>query len=171
MARYTNRDETPWGRWFLGLLAVVAVLLLFFTVTRNQENGIFNSLQPEQSEPQVQILDDIIRNPDNYIGRQVSVNAPVKEPLNDRMLMLEAPGQLPDDELLVISRQTLLPQGGGPDDYIYNKDDIVRISGTVRRLTIADLEEELGTDLDDAAYAELEGRVYIVADTIQETSL
>ena len=49
--------------------------------------------------------------------------------------------------------------------------EAVQVEGTVRRFEIATIEEELGTDLDDALYEEFEGQLVLVADTVSPTTL
>ncbi len=43
------------------------------------------------------------------------------------------------------------------------------MTGTVRRLDIPSLEEELGTDLDDALYEGFEGDLVLVAQNVRPT--
>lgn len=49
--------------------------------------------------------------------------------------------------------------------------DPVQVTGTVRRFELLTIEEELGTDLDDGLYTDFEGRLVLVADSIEPTEL
>ena len=49
--------------------------------------------------------------------------------------------------------------------------DAVAVQGTVRQLDIAEIEEDYGLDLDDALYANYEGDLVLVADTVTEVPL
>ncbi len=49
-----------------------------------------------------------------------------------------------------------------------SEDDFVQVDGTVARLDIADVEERLGVDLDDALYEPFEGEFVLLAQSVQE---
>ena len=51
-----------------------------------------------------------------------------------------------------------------------DEGDFVQVEGTVRELNIVELEEEFGLDLDDELYAEFEGELVLVAETVTETA-
>ena len=45
--------------------------------------------------------------------------------------------------------------------------DIVQVTGTVRQMNVAEIEDDYGVDLDDELYADYEGDLVLVANTIE----
>lgn len=91
-------------------------------------------------------VSDIVSNPQRYAGRTVIVEADVDTVLSRFAFMLGAGSPLPagiDGRLIVAYPRSLdlEPFDGG---WRGNK---VRVRGTVQRMSIADLERELGRDL------------------------
>jgi hypothetical protein len=89
---------------------------------------------------------DIVGDPIQYVGRQVTVVADVDEVIRPNAFVLDEDSVLEggvDNDLLVFSRQGthLTPLDA---NWLDNK---VRVTGTVERMTRADLEREIGTNL------------------------
>jgi hypothetical protein len=68
-----------------------------------------------------------------------------------------------DNDLLLIGAQQNL---AGIDDQIVG--DRVRVSGTVRMLNIADVENEIGYDLDDNLFADWDGKPVLIAAAVEQ---
>lgn len=98
---------------------------------------------------------DIVAAPDDYFGRTVTVTADVEEVLGPMAFTLDEDAPFAggvDNDLLVLSREA-----GNleriDDQWLNNK---VRVTGTVGRRSIIEIERELGWDLDPELEIELE---------------
>lgn len=109
---------------------------------------------------------DIISNWTNYEGKTVTVVADVEEVLGPRAFMLDEDSPLDDgvdDDLLVLS-----PKAGSLaniDDERLN--DNVRVTGVVRRFVVADIERELGWDLDPRLEAKFKDKPVLIATSVE----
>jgi hypothetical protein len=107
---------------------------------------------------------DIVGNPNTYVGRTVTVNGDVQEMIGANAFTLDEEAALAggiDNDLLVIgARQNL----AGIDDQILN--DRVRVTGVVRMLNIADVENEIGYDLDDNLFTNWNGKPVLIASAV-----
>lgn len=147
------------SRYFMwgGFIIVVAVLLTGIYFYR--DTGFFSEQDTR--------LEQIAEDPQNFMGQEVRAVGEVSEVIGSRALVAQST-EFESDDILVISRQPLMPVGGvGEDNLLYQGGDRVAIAGTVREFNIRELEQELGLDLVDEQFAEWEGRSVIIADTIE----
>lgn len=100
---------------------------------------------------------DITGNSANYHGKTVTVVADVEEVKGPRAFVLDEDSALKggiDNDLLVLS-----PKAGSlaniDDQWLKNK---VRVTGVVHRFVTADVEREIGWDLDRQIEVEFEGK-------------
>lgn len=134
------------------------------TANANMANA--NMASPAAS-PGMVSLGTITGNLNNYLGKTVTVEADVQEVFGPRALTLDEDDALAggiDNDVLVVGAQT-----GNleriEDNWLRNK---VRVTGTVRGLSLVDLEREVGWDLDPRIEAELEDvKAVIVASSVQ----
>ena len=101
-------------------------------------------------------IGDINDNLDRYLGDTVTVEADVEEVLSSFAFALDEDDALAggiDNDLLVFSPQS--SQLASIDDQWVNNR--VRVTGTVQRMTVAELERELGRDLDPNLESKVEG--------------
>lgn len=115
------------------------------------------------------ILDvaDITGSPERYLGQTVTVVAEVEEVLGPYSFKLDEGAVLAggiDNDLRVFwSNSASL---AAIDDQWLN--DNVRVTGTVARMTVTELEREIGWDLDPELEAEVEGtRPVLIARSVQ----
>ncbi|MFC5380987.1 hypothetical protein [Aquipuribacter nitratireducens] len=109
----------------------------------------FEGLYEDSIGENVLVADSITTLP----GQDVSVVGEVDEVLADAVFRVDGV----DWEVVVVEEDTARVAEG----------DVVEVAGTVRRLDLATLEEELGADLDDELYADVEGRLVLVADSVR----
>jgi hypothetical protein len=98
---------------------------------------------------------DIVAAPDEYFGRTVTVTADVEEVFGPMAFALDEDAPFTggiDNDLLVLSRQAGDLEAID-DQWLNNK---VRVTGTVGRMTVTEVERELGWDLDPELEIELE---------------
>ena len=97
-------------------------------------------------------VNEVVGQPEEYLGRRVTVSAEVEQLLSDHALLLS------DDKLLVVSA------GFGP---AVMEEATAVVTGTVQRFELRSIEAELGVDLDDGRFAPYEGRPVVVARVIR----
>ena len=109
----------------------------------------------------------ITGNLNDYLGKTVTVVADVQEVLGPRAFTLDEDDVLAggiDNDMLVLS-----PQAGNltpiENNWLKNK---VRVTGTVRGLAVAELESEVGWDLDRKVEAEFKDvKAVLVASSVE----
>jgi hypothetical protein len=99
---------------------------------------------------------DIVGAPNSYFGKTVTVEADLEEVFGPRAFALDEDAPLAggiDRDLLVFSKRAE-DLADIDDQWLNNK---VRVTGTVGRMSVAEIERELGWDLDPELELELEG--------------
>ena len=110
---------------------------------------------------------DIVGDPERYFGQTVTLRGEVQEVHSPMSFTLDEDAPLRggiDNELLVFSRKadSLEPI---EDDWMNNS---VRVTGTVGRMTVVEIEREVGWDLNPELEAEVErSRAIIIAQSVQ----
>ena len=163
----TNRDDnriaverrrsasSPW-LWIIGAIVLVAVVLLLLI-------PLFN--EPEPIPPGNATIPEITGGLDAYVGQSVLLTGEVQEVLSPNAFVLQGEARdaaAADASILVIGAQQNL---AAIDEQLLN--DRVFVGGIVREFDIAAIEEEVGYDLDDALFADWDGRPVLVATAIQ----
>lgn len=109
----------------------------------------------------------IKENPDNWAGKTVTVVADLEEVWGPRAFSLDEDAPLRggiDNDMIVVGAKT--GSLANVDDTWRNNK--VRVTGTVRRFALVEIEREIGWDLDPKIEAELEDReAIIVASNIE----
>ena len=109
---------------------------------------------------------DIVGNPSKYLGQTVTVEADVEEVFGPRAFSLDEDSPLSggiDRDLLVLGKQTS-NLDRIDDQWLNNK---VRVTGKVGRISLIEVEREVGWDLDPEIETELEGAgAVIFADSV-----
>lgn len=102
---------------------------------------------------------DPIENPEEYVGRRFVALAKVDEVVGPNYIVLNEP----DWEMGDVSAFFT----GGAKNTTVNRDDVVRIKGTVQRFAVAEVESQLGWDLEREVETELENKPIVVIDSIE----
>ena len=114
-------------------------------------------------------IEEIAEDPARYIGRRVTVSGEIDDLLGPRAFTIGGEGWFDGDELLVVSAGPIPAPRGRPADAPLREDDLVQVTGPVRRFALADVEREIGVDLDDARFANWEGQPAVVATRVAPT--
>jgi hypothetical protein len=114
-------------------------------------------------------VSDLLEEPGAYFGREVTIEGDAERVLAPLALAIsEEPldtGR--DNDLLVLVRQS--PDAPAFDDGWV--DERVRVTGIVSNASLADVERELGWDLDATAEKEFEGRrAVLIASAVTRVS-
>ena len=112
-------------------------------------------------------VDDITGNPDKYLGQTVTVVAEVDEVHGPDAFSLDEENPVAggiDNDLLVIG-----PQAASLED-LDDKwlNDKVRVTGTIGKLSVVDIEREVGWDLKPELEVEVEGaKAILIAKSVE----
>jgi hemin uptake protein HemP len=104
--------------------------------------------------------EDLSENLDAYLGQTVSVREEVEELVGDYAFMLDDDQLFGGEEILIINAS------GQPVNLVEGDDTDVQVTGEVRELILADLEQDYGFDLDDELFVDYEDQPVIVAQSI-----
>ncbi|WP_225752621.1 hypothetical protein [Actinotalea sp. Marseille-Q4924] len=97
------------------------------------------------------------------LGRDVTISAAADEVIGEGAVVLDAGDAT--DELLVLAADGTFEALESAEDVV-DEERVLQVQGTVRRLDVAALEEELGLDWDDEEIADWEGEAVLVADRL-----
>lgn len=98
-----------------------------------------------------QFNQEFINEAENYVGRQVTISGEVSRTLSPETFAIAGPA----DPLLIVEEQEIPAVNDG---------ESVEITGMMQdSFSVAEVEERLGTDLDDELYADFEGENYVMA--------
>lgn len=156
---YETKNEFPGRRMYMWGGFVVVLALVLTGVYFYRDAGFFagNSSRIETE----------VDTPQNVYGQRVNAPAEVENVIGTRALTVGS-GEREEDEILVISRQPLIPVGAaGPGIPLYQRDDSIRVVGEVQEFNREALQQELGVDLSEDLFVKWEGLPVVVADDIQ----
>lgn len=106
-------------------------------------------------------MDDVDDYPNAFYGKTVTLYGEVDEVMDAKSFMLEGNGLVWDDEIPVLTRSAVRLEGRAPED-----DDRLVVRGTIHPFVIADVEKEIGWDLDPQLEIRLKETPVMVADQI-----
>jgi hemin uptake protein HemP len=104
--------------------------------------------------------EDLSDNLAAYLGQSVTVREEVEEVVGDYAFLLDDDQLFGGEEILIINAS------GQPVDLVEGEDTDVQVTGEVRQLILADLEQEYGFDLDNDLFVDYENQPAIVAQSI-----
>jgi len=140
-------------------IACAAVLLIGY--------GCDTSKADDASAAGTVAVDDITGNPEKYVGQTVTVVAEVDEVHGPDAFSLDEEHPVAggiDNDLLVIGPQAASLED--LDDQWLN--DKVRVTGTIGRLSVVDIEREVGWDLTPELEVEVEGaKAVLIAKSVE----
>jgi hypothetical protein len=123
-----------------------------------QERGEAGTRPPSDAAS----TDQIKESPAGFYGKSVQVSGTVDQLYDRRAFELEGTGWAFDDNITVLTQSPVELTSGPLVD-----DDEVIVTGTVRPFVTAEVERDLGWDLDRDLEIKLERRPVIVAQTIR----
>lgn len=143
------------------LLAVVATGACTTEREKQAERQAERAPAPLPQKPTTDI-DTVKEEPQRFYDKAVRVTGEVDKIYSDRAFRLEGTGWAFDDDITVLMKKPLTTP-------IKNDDELV-VSGTVRRLVVADVERDLGWDLSPEIEVELKERPVLVADSVRRVA-
>ena len=136
-----------WSRAVLSLL--VSLLLIVPSVVAGQA--------PEQVE-----LDEVTDNLDDYIGRQVTMEAEITEVIEPRAFVIGAGG------VVGIGGAEMLVMSATMPSIAVDEGQEVRVTGRVGRFDLEAFELAVGGQLDGTAYADWDDEAVLVLQSIEQ---
>lgn len=143
--------------WKSGLACLAVLAMAYGCDTSRAERGVDGEID----------VADITGEPERFMGQTVTVVADVEEVHSGRAFSLDEDSPMSggiDNELLVLSPQAA-SLSDIDDTWLNNK---VRVTGKVGKMTIVEVERELGWDLDPQLETEVEGaKAVLIASSVQ----
>ncbi len=118
-------------------------------------------------EPPISV-DRIRDKPEEFIGQRVRLTADVAEAHGSRIFTLKDDDPVMKEQMLVVTRRPL-PRLLAEERTTLKPGDKVLVSGMVRRGDVAEIEGELGVDLDPGLEARFRGKPLLVASEVVRT--
>lgn len=106
-------------------------------------------------------------NPDMYLGQTLTLEGEIDAMRQSQSFVLDQEGTLFGDEILVLMVNDTLATPS-PDNQLnlFEDTDDVRVTGEVRRLVTAEIEEDFGLTLDQELSLDFEEELVIIANQI-----
>ena len=101
-----------------------------------------------------------------WLGKTVTVSGEATEVVNPSAFRIGGDDLGGDSVLVVSSTADFTEMGADVSEDAVDADTVFQVTGTVREMEVASLEDEYGVDYDDAAFDEFEGENVIVADQV-----
>jgi len=188
---YNNNEHAARGRgrnwlgWVVGLVAVVMLLIIGIPYLAGQANspdfmdsinGVNGAQEPQGGGPPTPAngtgenglqIRNIIENPEDFIGRNVTLRGEVDDVISPNVLRMDQEGTILGDEILVVTRTPISQE---VENSIFEDDYEMQVTGSVRRMTVVEIERDLlGLDLNPDVETEIEDRdeLVIVVDSVR----
>ena len=145
------------GAGLMAALAIAAAIIIGLILW-----ALFDDDDTEGTVARGATIDKIAEDPEAYLGQTVTVGGEVNQILGPQAFVIEGNDIIGGDELLVV--------GANAMNRIRN-DEVVQVTGPVRRFDLAQVERDLGVDLDDNLFRDWADKPAIVARNIVATPL
>ncbi|PLS84824.1 MAG: hypothetical protein CYG60_15930 [Actinobacteria bacterium] len=107
-------------------------------------------------------------NPDEFYGKNVTLSGLVSEVVGPNAVAIGGDELIGGDPVLVVGARQLdqiaegLPEG---EPFEVQQQDLVQATGTLREFDIAEVEQDIGYDLDDNVFGDWEGEPVVIAES------
>ena len=118
-------------------------------------------------EPPISV-DRIVDHPEQFIGKRVRLAGRIAEVHGNRMFTLKDDDPVLKEQMLVVTRRPL-PLGEGPT--ALKPGDELLVTGVIRPGDVADVEAEMGVDLDAKLENRFRGKPILVASEVVRTDV
>ena len=106
----------------------------------------------------------IIENPNAYVGKTVTVSGDVEEIWGPRAFNMDSGASV--GELLVVGREPFPQVTNNGSDTAVLFNDVATVTGVVRMFVTADVEREIGWDLDPRIEADFNAKPVLIAQSV-----
>ncbi len=164
------------GTWLHRGLVTTALALcpLMLSACQPRETPVEAESQIGQAPPGTAPLSvglgELLDNPEQYEGRVVTIAGEVNDVINAHAFTLGGEEFLPPGELLVISPKGFPSMPNRPENEYLVDDDIVQVTGTVRRLVRMDFAQDVpAANLTGTEFVAWEGKPVLMVERMGTT--
>lgn len=143
-----NSRRRSGSRW--GVMAVIGLLALLATAC-NEEPAV----EPRTIDTEVTDAAEFFADPAAVVGERIEASVVVDEVIDDNGFRAVAEDPGGQSYLVVHEEEVDVSQGA-----------FVELTGTVAEFNMAEVEADLGVDLDDETFELFEGEYGIIADSV-----
>jgi hypothetical protein len=148
-----------------------AILILLFTLLATTLSCSSAENRPLEeryvSVPDAGVtIENVVLNPDAYIGRQVTIAGTIKETYGEKAFLLH--GEKLVNELLAVGADPFPEKPNDAFDYSLAPVKAVRVTGVVRRFDAAAFERETGVSANETGGERFAGKPVIVVESIEK---
>ncbi|HEX6125273.1 MAG TPA: hypothetical protein VFZ23_07850 [Pyrinomonadaceae bacterium] len=145
---------------------IIKVALALLIVTCFFAGCESESINPFTTAPDKGVtVENILSNPKDYTGKEVTVVAAVSKTVGDRAFLLH--GENPTGELLVVGGDPYPSQPNESIEHGFMLAQSVRVTGTVEAFDPVAVERQAGVRRDDDRLKNYRGRAMIVARSLE----
>lgn len=131
------------------------------TTNELQQGAQDTATQLDQATTDDDLLTKILENPAAYYGQEVTVGGEIQDVYSTRVFKIS--DQTIGQELWVITQVPLTTEQMNEAEQFFEDNADVRATGTLRQMTVVNIEEEFGIDLPDEADAQFVDKPVLVA--------
>lgn len=165
---YGKRPMWQWIVIYLVIGAIIyGVVYYFFFANKGGYGGnnSYSTPTPKATtQSAVQRLDEITENEDRFMGQTVTVQGEVDRVIGRNAIVLDVPGEVVNDEILVISKSQISNSVASAEGLFSNKQ--ARLTGTVNQFVYTTYRDTLDRDIVPDVITVFEGRPFILTDKI-----
>jgi hypothetical protein len=125
-----------------------------------------NAPTPAEVSGSARPVEEVAEHARAFIGQTVTVYGEVEDVRNDRAFDLERDDRIFGAKIHVITRSPLRVEGDALEH-----DDEILVSGVIREMIVADIEREVGWDLDPELEVEWRSEPVLIASSIRRVRL
>lgn len=162
--------------WTVGALALMLAAVLLSACGGEEQQGAAGGEETvatgEEEESAGQAIGvsvaDVTDNPDELYGKDMTLSGLVTEVVGPNAVAIGGGEFVGGEQVLIVGAQKLpqivegLPEG---EPFEVQQQDLVQASGALREFNLAEVEDEIGYDLDDNLFSDFEGEPALVADS------
>lgn len=141
-----------------------ALLVVLITAGACGRDEVHEQPQPpaELAPGATATVEQVDEDPMRFYGKRVTLSGEVEKIYGARAFELQGENIWWDEQLLVVSRSPI-----AIGKQMLTSDEDVMVSGTVKKMTVAEVERELGWDLEPEIEVEFADKPVLVADSIR----
>jgi len=119
------------------------------------------------TQPLPVLIESLTEEPDAAVGQRVTVIGEIGQVFGPNALALGEGQAAADDGLLVVAQRPIAELAGLASGDQLAAEDVVLVSGTVRRFSREEIGREIGAELDAARFGPFEGWLVLIAERVE----
>lgn len=143
-----------------GLITVLVFVSVFAACDSNRPKDPYISV-PDKGVT----VENVVIKPDAYIDKQVTVAGTIKETFGERAFMIR--GEKLVDELLVVGADPYPNLSNQVGSVPLSTVEAVRATGVIIKFNVAEIEREIGVNLNDSRLANYAGKPTLIVKSLE----